>query len=99
MAMRYGAVPIGRRTGGIADTVLDAADHGEHATGFLFDDFNSSAFAAAFERAVVAFHRQDVWRGFQLNGMSRDYSWGASASRYVEVYLAALRSRGIVPLE
>ena len=99
MAMRYGAVPIGRRTGGIADTVLDAADHGEHATGFLFDDFNSSAFAAAFERAVVAFHRQDVWQGLQLNGMSRDYSWGASASRYVEVYLAALRSRGIVPLE
>lgn len=99
MAMRYGAVPIGRRTGGIADTVLDSTDHGEHATGFLFDEFTSFAFAAAFERAVVAFHRTGEWARLQVNGMSRDYSWRASASHYEDAYSAALRSRGIVPRE
>ncbi len=99
IAMRYGAVPIGRKTGGLADTILDAADHGEHATGFLFDEFSDFAFAGAYERAVVAFHEPDNWARLQRTGMSRDYSWRASANHYVETYVAALRSRGIVPME
>src|SRR6185312_10021303 len=41
IAMRYGAVPIGRRTGGLNDTILDPAEHADHATGFLFDEFSS----------------------------------------------------------
>jgi starch synthase len=99
IAMRYGAVPLGRRTGGLSDTIVDADEHPETATGFLFDEFSSFAFFTAFERAATAFRDPALWRKLQLNGMSRDYSWRASAIHYVETYIAALRARGIVPLE
>ncbi|MBA4179108.1 MAG: hypothetical protein C0506_00825 [Anaerolinea sp.] len=99
IAMRYGSVPIGRRTGGLSDTIFDLEEHPESATGFLFDEFSSFAFAGAFERAVLAFRDPTLWRRLQANGMSRDFSWRASATHYVETYNAALRARGIVPLE
>ena len=99
ISMRYGAVPIGRRTGGLADTILDLDEHPDTATGFLFDDFSSVAFVGAFERAVRAFRDEEHWMSIQRNGMSRDYSWRASAVHYVEAYIAALRARGIVPLD
>ena len=99
IAMRYGAIPIGRRTGGLADTILDLDENPDSATGFLFDEFSTVGFVAAFERAAVAFRDQAAWQRLQNNAMSRDYSWRASANHYVETYIAALRARGIVPLE
>lgn len=99
IAMRYGAVPIGRRTGGLVDTILDIDEHPETGTGFLFDEFSPFALASAYERAVRAFREPDLWLRLQRNGMSRDYSWRASATYYVEAYTSALRARGIVPLE
>ena len=99
IAMRYGAVPIGRRTGGLSDTILDADEHPESPTGFLFDEFSVFGLSSAFERALAAFRDPAAWTRLQRTGMSRDYSWWASAARYVETYIAALRSRGIVPLE
>lgn len=99
IAMRYGSVPLGRRTGGLVDTIIDLDEHPETATGFLFDEFSSFAFFTAFERAVTVFRDPVLWRKLQLNGMSRDYSWRASAIHYVETYVAALRARGILPLE
>ncbi len=99
IAMRYGAVPIGRRTGGLADTILDLDEYPDTATGFLFDEFSTVDFASAFERSVRAFRDEELWNRIQQNGMSRDYSWRASANHYVDTYIAALRARGIVPLE
>lgn len=99
LAMRYGAIPIGRRTGGLADTILDLEEHPDTGTGFLFDEFSTVGFIAAFERAVRAFHDPGQWLKIQQNAMSRDYSWRASANHYVEAYIAALRAKGIVPLD
>ncbi|MCC7366746.1 MAG: glycogen synthase [Dehalococcoidia bacterium] len=99
IAMRYGAVPLGRRTGGIGDTIIDADEHPETGTGFLFDQFSAFALAGAVDRAVRAFRQPDHWLKLQQNGMARDYSWRASATQYIDVYIQALRARGIVPLE
>jgi len=99
MAMRYGCIPIGRRTGGLADTIIDADEHPDAATGFLFDEFSSFAFTGAFERAVRTFRNHKAWERLQRNAMSRDFSWEASANHYLEAYAAALRARGILPLE
>ena len=99
IAMRYGAVPIGRRTGGLADTILDYDQYPEMPTGFLFDEFSSHALTAAFERALRVFREPAEWLRVQKQGMSRDYSWRASAAHYVETYIGALRARGIVPRE
>jgi starch synthase len=84
IAMRYGAVPVARRTGGLADTITDAGDPG--GTGFMFDDFNSGALADALERAVRVYAHPQRWAEIQKRGMRRDFSWGPSARRYVEVY-------------
>lgn len=99
IGMRYGCVPVARRTGGLADTILDLDEHPETGTGFLFDEFSSFGLEGAFERAVRAFRDPATWGHLQRNGMSRDYSWRASATHYVEAYTSALRARGIMPME
>ncbi|MGE0597910.1 MAG: glycogen synthase [Dehalococcoidia bacterium] len=99
IAMRYGAIPIGRRTGGLADTILDLDEHPETATGFLFDEFSTVDFASAFDRAVRAFRDEALWDQLQRNAMSRDYSWRAAANHYIDAYRAALRAKGIFPQE
>ncbi|MEP6871781.1 MAG: glycogen synthase [Anaerolineaceae bacterium] len=99
IAMRYGSVPIGRRTGGLTDSIVDPDEHPESPTGFLFDEISGPGFAGAFERAALAFKQPAPWRKLQVAGMSKDFSWNASAKHYVDVYIAALRSRGIVPLQ
>jgi len=99
IAMRYGSVPVGRRTGGLGDTIVDVREHPDAATGFLFDEFSEHAFAGAFDQAVRTFREPEAFTRLQVNGMSRDYSWRASATHYLDTYRTALRSRGIVPLE
>ncbi len=81
---RYGAVPIVRRTGGLADSVrdLDAAEP----TGIVFDEPTLPAFVAAIERAAAAFRDPARWRRLQLNGMAVDHSWAHSAAEYRALY-------------
>ncbi len=79
IAMRYGAVPLVRRTGGLADTVTAE-------NGFLFDDPTPQALATAFEELATAFRDPDAWRAIQLAGMGRDSSWDASAREYSELF-------------
>ncbi|WBL36351.1 hypothetical protein O0235_01900 [Tepidiforma flava] len=92
-------MPIGRRTGDSRTRSSDLDEHPETGTGFLFDEFSQFSLASAYERAVRAFREPETWLRLQRNGMSRDYSWRASATYYVEAYTNALRARGIVPLE
>lgn len=96
IAMRYGCVPVGRRTGGLADTILDRDDHPATGTGFLFDEFTPFALAAAVERALRVFRNPGEWTALQLAGMARDHSWAASAQHYVGAYHVALQARGII---
>jgi starch synthase len=89
IAMRYGAVPVARRVGGLADTVSEGAA----GTGFVFDEYSSEAMLAALDRATLAFGDALGWRELQLRGMSRDSSWDAAAREYVTMYEDVL-SRG-----
>ncbi|HEV8097107.1 MAG TPA: glycogen synthase GlgA [Burkholderiales bacterium] len=92
-SMRYGTPPVVRRTGGLADSVVDPSDEkpgGATATGFLFDRPAADALLAAVRRAIEAFREPLTWLKLQQNGMARDFGWDASASRYVDVYAAAL---------
>jgi len=82
-AQRYGALPIGRRVGGIADTVEDDA------TGFLFDAFEAPAFDRAISRALARFHDANAWLPRMKTAMRRDFGWERSAERYAEVYRRA----------
>ncbi len=88
-ALRYGALPLVRRVGGLADTVVDAnaltlADG--TATGFAFDDDTSSALAGAIDRALVLMHESLLWRSMIERAMTRDFSWEAAACDYLALY-------------
>jgi len=83
-SMRYGTVPVAHRTGGLADSIEQW--DGAVGTGFLFSPHTPDAFAGALEDALAAYEDRDGWRRLVVNGMTRDFSWGARAAAYREVY-------------
>lgn len=85
-AMRYGAVPIIRRVGGLADSVENFDCKYQKGTGFVFEDFNLIAFYGQLVRAVETFKHKEVWLKIQQNAMRKDFSWSKSALEYVKVY-------------
>ena len=98
-SQRYGTPPVAHATGGLADTIVDctpATLAAATATGFLFREPSAAAFAEAVRRAVAAYRMPGTWRALQRNGMTRDFSWGASARQYADLYrqLARVPARG-----
>jgi starch synthase len=87
-SLRYGAVPVVRATGGLADTVRD----GE--TGFSFKDFTKEACLRALERALGAFADPGAFGSIQQAGMRQDFGWEASARGYLELFQAPLPGAG-----
>ena len=86
IAMRYGSVPVVRRTGGLADTVPDADEQPERGRGFVFDAQEGGALAATMRRALQAYSDKDRWRALQLRGMCSDFSWTEAAGKYRALY-------------
>ena len=86
-AMRYGAVPIASRTGGLADTVLDLEEAGDRATGFLFSGATADGLGACVARAVETWSaRRGLWSRLVSNGMAEDFSWCRAALGYLDLY-------------
>ncbi len=88
-SMRYGVLPVVRRTGGLADSVVDITPRSlldGAATGFVFENANREELRACLLRALLLYRDQATWRQAQLHGMRRDFSWAASAARYLELY-------------
>ena len=85
-SLRYGTVPIVRRTGGLADTVSPWNPETGEGTGFLFDEFTSDALLVAVQRAMSAWRDQRAWQRLVQNGMAQDFSWEHQVAEYVELY-------------
>ncbi|MBV8776932.1 MAG: glycogen synthase GlgA, partial [Alphaproteobacteria bacterium] len=88
-ALRYGTLPVVRRTGGLADTVVDttpAALADETATGFVFGAATPDALAGALGRAAAAYPDGATWRQMMRRAMTRDFSWARSAEQYAALY-------------
>jgi starch synthase len=84
-ALRYGAVPVVARTGGLGDTVIDASPMALAAgcaTGVQVAAGRADALAAGLRRALTLFQDAPTWRAMQARGMATDVSWGPSAARY-----------------
>jgi starch synthase len=88
-AQRYGALPVARRVGGIADTVRDDE------TGFLFDDFHPGALDWAITRALARFADPLAWSARMRTAMAQDFGWARSAEQYAAVYARASRAPGL----
>ncbi len=84
-AQRYGAIPVARRVGGLADTIEDQV------TGFLFDDYSAEDLWIALTRAMNLYRSEPgAWEEHMVEAMSRDFGWASSAERYLDVYRRAL---------
>ena len=89
MGLAYGCVPVVARTGGLADTIVDAnlaALQAGVATGIQFDGVTSTALAGAITRAATLYRDRAAWRTLQRNGMAADFSWGPSGRAYADLY-------------
>ncbi len=93
----YGTIPIARRTGGLADTIVDFSQQSlaEHrATGFLFDGDTPEALLATCLGAISLYrnHRVDWWK-MVIAGMKQDFSWMQSARQYIQLYIQMINNR------
>lgn len=91
--LAYGCVPVVSRTGGLADTVIDAnlaAVMGGVATGVQFNGVTYPSLVDAISRTVALYWQQDIWRGIQRAGMKTDFSWGRSGKAYADLYASLI---------
>ena len=89
-ALRYGALPVVRLTGGLADTVIDAGR--KRGNGFVFEEASGEALLAALRRAEALWEDRQAWRQVQVRGMECDFSWSRSAARYEKLYRTVRRA-------
>lgn len=80
IAMRYGAIPLARATGGLRDTIADGR------TGFLFADASPNVMAATLRRALEVYGHSAKWQTMQQTAMFEDFSWEKSAFQYADLY-------------
>jgi starch synthase len=98
--LRYGTLPLVRRVGGLADTVIDADDaspRGGRATGFAFGPATAGALEDAIARAVALYREPAPWRATMARAMAQEHTWEAAAQQYLELYRAAHDSRMRAP--
>ncbi|MFK9095208.1 glycogen synthase GlgA [Bacillus salipaludis] len=92
IAMKYGAIPIVRETGGLNDTVKAWNEFTFEGNGFSFQNFNAHDMLYTIQRALHFYHDQETWKAIVKQAMEMDYSWAQSAFRYNQLY-AELVSR------
>ncbi len=95
ISMRYGTVPLVRETGGLADTVVDFNPKTLEGNGFVFKEYNSQALFACIQRAIEVFKDKKTWRELVKNDMQCDFSWKASAKKYIDLYKQAERKAAV----
>lgn len=90
-SLKYGTIPVVRNTGGLSDTVIDYRK--PNGTGFLFNKYKGSDLLATIRTALKIYNEnKDKWCCMIRNGMALDYSWSASAKKYMDLYKKLLSS-------
>ena len=95
-ALRYGAIPVVSRVGGLADTVIDANEAGlaaDVATGVQFLPVSAAGLRAAILRTVALWWLPEVWAGMQVRGMRSDVGWETAGRKYAALYRDVVRGR------
>ncbi|MEM1367462.1 MAG: glycogen synthase GlgA [Cyanobacteria bacterium P01_H01_bin.15] len=90
LAMRYGCIPIVRRTGGLVDTVSHLDPVAATGTGFCFDRYEPLDLYTCLIRAGESFRYKDHWQRMQQRAMAQDFSWQKSAQEYLKLYKSIL---------
>ncbi len=85
-SLRYGTAPIVRATGGLDDTIEEYSASTGNGTGFKFKEYDSAELLKAIQRALALYADSAAWKKLMKNGMAKDFSWEASARKYVHLY-------------
>lgn len=91
ISLRYGTIPIVRKTGGLADTIKEFKPKRVTGNGFLFEVYSAEALLKAVKRALSLYQNKDMWKSLLHNAMSSDFSWGTSAKKYLSLYRKAIK--------
>ena len=91
--MRYGAVPVVRSTGGLADIVSDFDPEGNTGNGFLFHNYNKLSLFGAIIRAIQVYRNDRLWTDLVKRVMKEDVSWATAAKAYMDLYERAVEFR------
>jgi len=94
IALRYGAIPIVRETGGLNDTVQSYNEFTGEGNGFSFTNFNAHDMLYTIRRAIEFYNRKEIWENLVKEAMSRDYSWAQSAFKYNQLYAELMTGSG-----
>jgi starch synthase len=89
-SLKYGTVPIARKTGGLADTIIDEATNKGKGTGFLFEEYEGEALLKCIQDALAFYRNKRSWKSLMKRGMKKDFSWKKSAKEYLALYARAL---------
>ncbi len=96
VSLRYGTIPVVRRTGGLADTIFDYNRQTGQGNGFVFDDYTGPALYEGISRALELWHNPAKWLSLMVKAMATSYSWDIPAKKYERIYSAARKEhRGI----
>lgn len=93
IAMRYGAIPLVSAVGGLVDTVFELSPEWERGRGFVFKPYEPAAFIATVGRAITAYQDKNKWSELMQTVMAQDFSWKASAKKYINLYKLALKNK------
>jgi starch synthase len=89
-SLKYGTVPIVRATGGLDDTIQDFDPATKKGTGFKFGPYDPGELLGAIHRALDTYGNRKLWKTLMMNGMKKDFSWDASAKKYIRLYRSLL---------
>ncbi|MBN1408664.1 MAG: glycogen synthase GlgA [Calditrichaceae bacterium] len=95
-SLKYGTVPIVRKTGGLADTVEFYNWETQEGTGFVFDHYNADSLYWALQHAIQTFADQKAWKKLMIRGMQKDFSWDKQIPKYLKLYENLTMHRRIV---
>jgi starch synthase len=88
IAMKYGAIPVGRKTGGLADTIQDGKN------GFLFTGLKSKELSKKILEVLDVYKDGNDWQKIVQIAMKSDFSWDRSAQNYLNLYKLAIKNYG-----
>ncbi len=90
IALKYGSIPVVRKTGGLADTIVDVEESRPTSNGFVFQSAQSTSFTTAVTRSVDLFKNKVAWDALMLRAMRQDFSWNIPGNQYVSLYQSVL---------
>ncbi|MEJ2545411.1 MAG: glycogen synthase GlgA [Calditrichaceae bacterium] len=95
-SLKYGTVPIVRKTGGLADTVEFYNWETQEGTGFVFDYYNPDSLYWAMQHAIQTYEDKTTWKKLLIRGMKKDFSWDKQIPKYLKLYENLTKYRRIV---